>query len=549
MAQPPAPKRRRVSGPDEADTSQPGGAKPHTLITRKADDILKATRDLHRNLDVYGDVLICACSSDGSEVELTCVSALVAASSRPLAAMLYGPMRMCTPRTGEEEGRPRLVLHTIQPSHLRHLLDFIHGQDLPLEVEEAFEMHHVADFYEVLALRDACMRCLLDALQAHNCCHLLERAQDVHCEPLVQRCVDMLTLDFIAVVEHDDSFHRLPASVLAGLCASDELVCAEEYEVLEAIAIWYERGKSAAKHAALPELLALVRWALIGEGRHADVLNLAERLVAPPADDNTMEDDDNEPDALHHRRQRPRPSEESAAGESMPADVSDAAPSSSLSPPPSSSSSSSARRAPADEPMVGDMVQRVHSLLAAAPPSAADMPRERQYRWGTLTARNSQSGETEMVHTLASTKEYMIGRSRRSDIRVGHTAQMPYISSQHCRIYHQIRWPDDQYIGGAWMGPDEDAPAEGRVPRLQAWLEDLSQNGTFINGLLVGKNKRRELMDGDRIEMVFPAGRQPQNQQNNQFPVFTYEPVQPPTPLAVLGVDQTETSDDEVHAS
>ena len=126
---------------------------------------------------------------------------------------------------------------------------------------------------------------------------------------------------------------------------------------------------------------------------------------------------------------------------------------------------------------------------------------------------------------------------------------MPYISSQHCRIYHQIRWPDDQYIGGAWMGPDEDAPAEGRVPRLQAWLEDLSQNGTFINGLLVGKNKRRELMDGDRIEMVFPAGRQPQNQQNNQFPVFTYEPVQPPTPLAVLGVDQTETSDDEVHAS
>ena len=83
MAQPPAPKRRRVSGPDEADTSQPGGAKPHTLITRKADDILKATRDLHRNLDVYGDVLICACSSDGSEVELTAVSALVAASSRP----------------------------------------------------------------------------------------------------------------------------------------------------------------------------------------------------------------------------------------------------------------------------------------------------------------------------------------------------------------------------------------------------------------------------------------------------------------------------------
>ena len=35
----------------------------------------------------------------------------------------------------------------------------------------------------------------------------------------------------------------------------------------------------------------------------------------------------------------------------------------------------------------------------------------------------------------------MVGRSRKSDIRIGHTAPMPYISSQHFRVYHTIRWP------------------------------------------------------------------------------------------------------------
>ena len=43
-----------------------------------------------------------------------------------------------------------------------------------------------------------------------------------------------------------------------------------------------------------------------------------------------------------------------------------------------------------------------------------------------------------------------------------------------------------------------------------------------------------------------PPPRQPQNQQNNQFPIFTYEPVRPPTPCVQL--TQAETSDDENQA-
>ena len=41
-------------------------------------------------------------------------------------------------------------------------------------------------------------------------------------------------------------------------------------------------------------------------------------------------------------------------------------------------------------------------------------------------------------HKLVCTLEYMIGRSRKSDIRIGHNTPMPYVSSQHFRIFHTI---------------------------------------------------------------------------------------------------------------
>ena len=47
-------------------------------------------------------------------------------------------------------------------------------------------------------------------------------------------------------------------------------------------------------------------------------------------------------------------------------------------------------------------------------------------------------------------------------------------------IYHSIRWPET--VGAVPLPPAS--------ARLEAWLEDLSQNGTFVNGTLVGKNKQ-----------------------------------------------------------
>ena len=159
--------------------------------------------------------------------------------------------------------------------------------------------------------------------------------------------------------------------------------------------------------------------------------------------------------------------------------------------------------------------------------AGAPQARERQLKWGTLVGRNpvpqaAAAGQpdapaeaTEDVYALHCTKQYMVGRSRRSDIRIGHNAPMPYISSQHFKIYHAVRWPSVQ-LNGVSLSPNE------RAPFLEARLEDLSQNGTFINGKLVGRDKQVPLADGDKIELVFPQGRVPPQTNANSFPIFTY---------------------------
>ena len=47
-----------------------------------------------------------------------------------------------------------------------------------LSVDAAVQLHHVADYYEVLQLRDACCNFLLEALQKDNCCDLLRAPDD-----------------------------------------------------------------------------------------------------------------------------------------------------------------------------------------------------------------------------------------------------------------------------------------------------------------------------------------------------------------------------------
>ncbi|OCT54449.1 serine/threonine-protein kinase chk2 [Cladophialophora carrionii] len=88
---------------------------------------------------------------------------------------------------------------------------------------------------------------------------------------------------------------------------------------------------------------------------------------------------------------------------------------------------------------------------------------------------------------------YLIGRHPECDM----VLDIPTVSNRHCLIFNESRNGD-----------------------MIAILEDLSSNGTFVNEALLGRNKRRELEDGDEITILDEARfvfRYPRNRDSSAF--------------------------------
>ncbi|KAL9105901.1 MAG: hypothetical protein Q9227_009012 [Pyrenula ochraceoflavens] len=88
---------------------------------------------------------------------------------------------------------------------------------------------------------------------------------------------------------------------------------------------------------------------------------------------------------------------------------------------------------------------------------------------------------------------YLIGRHIECDL----VLDIPTISNRHCLLF-----------------------SENKKGGSIAVLEDLSQNGTFVNEALVGRNKRRELEDNDEVTVLDEARflfRYPKNRDSNAF--------------------------------
>ncbi|KAK6529700.1 hypothetical protein TWF281_008862 [Arthrobotrys megalospora] len=88
---------------------------------------------------------------------------------------------------------------------------------------------------------------------------------------------------------------------------------------------------------------------------------------------------------------------------------------------------------------------------------------------------------------------YLIGRHQECDLRLA----QPTVSNRHCVIFREV---------------------SGKTSK--AIIEDLSSNGTFIGGSVVGRNNRRELRNGDEIKLVDGVRfmfRYPQQQATGSF--------------------------------
>jgi serine/threonine-protein kinase Chk2 len=108
---------------------------------------------------------------------------------------------------------------------------------------------------------------------------------------------------------------------------------------------------------------------------------------------------------------------------------------------------------------------------------------------GRQTVKSKKRGKKELEEAETEYEEakqtqgfpaggYLVGRHPECDIQL----EIPTVSNRHCLLFNETRNGD-----------------------AIAVLEDLSSNGTFVNEALVGRNKRRELEDGDEITILDEA--------------------------------------------
>ncbi|KAF2499311.1 lanosterol 14-alpha-demethylase [Lophium mytilinum] len=131
---------------------------------------------------------------------------------------------------------------------------------------------------------------------------------------------------------------------------------------------------------------------------------------------------------------------------------------------------------PLDSKSGGTLVLRRRS--ACPKPSAKTGRKTGRQRVGRETwGQQEKDYETEKAKGVSS-EGYLIGRHPECD----RVLNSPVVSNRHCLIFSETKGGDTVAV-----------------------LEDLSGNGTFVNEAIVGRNKRRELVEGDEVTILDEA--------------------------------------------
>lgn len=399
--------------------------------------------NVYENLERFADVTVLIKPNDdekGEAVKFKCNSAILAASSDVFKAMLFGGMADPLALPNQATDNRVLKLKYCSAECFELMVRFIHSQEIKLDILTALDLYSFADYYAVLSLCKACIEYLKLCVNVMNVSSVLHYAIASNCKEVEKMCMSILTLEFGRVVDFDKDFATIKPEIMHDIVQRDDLGCSGELNLVQSLLKWHSDLKE--RDSWLFKMLEHVRWVNV----------TAEDCAAILSDQRLLE--------------------------------------------------------------IESAEARVQHLMAK--PHAPACSRK---TWGFLVAFNPEEPYDEYfehvapfphkrsdakVFLLDSNCDIVIGRSRSTDIRVGHKQQLPYVSSRHFSVHFIF---------------DHTSPDEGE-PVVKAALKDLSQNGTFVNGQRIGINNTHYLKDGDKIEMVFPAS---ESVDGVQFPHFKYK--------------------------
>lgn len=112
--------------------------------------------------------------------------------------------------------------------------------------------------------------------------------------------------------------------------------------------------------------------------------------------------------------------------------------------------------------------------------------------WGCLAFRRLRAADPSVkwfgpegdLTRVVSGGLFTVGRSRGSRLQIGQNWAHPYVSGTHYTLFGWLVWS-----------------AAGQPDAVEPWIRDMSQNGTYVNGKLVGAPNCIRLYDQDRVEV------------------------------------------------
>ena len=452
--------RGRKRSRDEEDD---GNDDCHTRVSGEC--ALRVLSNVLKCTEQHGETTLSVrCTGDDRETRFSCCGMVLAASSPVFNEELYGPL------ASGERGRV-VIVKDFQPRYVRLLLRFIHGATIHYSRAESAHVYMVADYYQVQELRAHCVAVWIQDLQISNCTEYATLANNVNCKELEDACIDRMTKHFTEAVLDQPLLYDLPGEVLAKLVTNDRIMCAQEGEIIGALLRWYCTGPSASgvcssaaetrvsKRPALLAMLESVRWNHVPDppkvllskvckliARHFDV----DPVLTAPMFDHSLPWFDGMGFLFVDARGR--------KGEAL--DV-------------------------VNDVVVGMIKPRIQGLCQSHG-GAARVPPQRLYCWGKLLGKHKEfpdEGKVWPLHDL----EFSVGRSTAANISLCRDPSHKCIS----RIHFILQAP----VCHRWKDCLDHISANG------VSLKDTSQNGTFVNGALVGRDNEVRLRYGDLIQM------------------------------------------------
>lgn len=432
-------KKRKLDG---ADCEHPNSH--NAILCQKHSDSSRILCDVYENLERFSDVTVLIkpnADEEAEAVRFKCNSAILGSCSGVFNAMLFGEMADSLARPDQAKDNRVLKLEYCSAECFELMLRFIHSQEIKLNIWTALDLYSFADYYAVLSLCKTCIEYLKKCVHVMNVSSVLHYAiiSASNCKEVEKMCMSILTLEFGRVVDFDKDFAIIEPEIMHDIVQRDDLGCSGELNLIQALFKWHSNIEE--RNSWLLKMLQHVRWSNVSPQDCADILSDKRLLEIEGAE-------------AHVQQLMAKP--HASAGS-----------------------------------------RKTWGFLVAFNPAE---PYDDYFEHVAPFPHNRSDAK---VFHLDSNCDIVIGRSRSTDIRVGHKQQLPYVSSKHFSVHFIFDH----------TSTDEDEPV------VKAVLKDLSQNGTFVNGQNIGVDNTHELQDGDKIEMVFALS---ESSEALQLPHFVF---------------------------